>query len=258
MHWNPSEKKTFEVKGIQGWYFENNPSAKTILHCHGNYGNISYLRNIVKLAREQGLNLIVYDYHGYGKSKGSPSPKTILDDGEIVYQYAVKTLGISPDNLIIWGESLGGAVATHIASKFPCSILVLVATFSSLDDLIKDTYPNIFVKGLTNLIGVFLPTLPSKEKISRVNAPVVIIHSKEDELIPYNNAKRMYESISHECKKFITVNGYHASPKLTKEVLEEILAFCCTDISRCHCVDDLLKNIGTGEPHCTIFNIGRI
>lgn len=245
--WTPDDAEELNVGGLNGWYFRNSPTAKTILHCHGNAGNISHLRHIITLCKKQKLNLVVYDYSGYGKSAGSASPSKVCDNGDTMYNYVTTTLGVHPDNLILWGESLGGAVATHIASTRDCSSLVLLATFSSLDDILLDTYP-----GLSSSLGCYLlrgvvNVMPSKEKISAVKCPIIILHSQQDEVIPYTNALRMFKTIPHPCKKFIEIEGAHAFPKLTGEILKEVLSFCCTDITQCYCVDELLEDIGNGK-----------
>jgi uncharacterized protein len=235
--------KEFTLKGVHGWYFNNYPENKTILHNHCNYGNISYLKDIIHMADKQQLNIIVYDYYGYGKSKGQPHPELIYTNGEMIYDYLTNTLGVHPQNVIVWGESLGGAVATHIASKYPCSSLVLLATFASLNDLFVDKFPKFTNIMKENVMKKIFHTLPSKDKIQSVNCPIIIIHSDEDNLIPITNAIKMYDSIKHQDKLFIKIKGDHSTPNINVRQVEEIFEFCGTDISRCFCLKDILEEI---------------
>lgn len=252
--WSPPEHKDFAFRGITGWIFRfhDQPYSKWMLHCHGNSGNISHLRHIISLCQRQGLNLLVFDYRGYGKSPGRPSPKRICEDGEAAYEYLTQHLEVAPERIVVWGESLGGAVATHVASKHPASVLVLVATFSSIDDIIHDSYPGIISSCFCFVLRAMVNCLVSKDKIDKVKCAVVVLHSREDEVIPFPSAERMYQRIPHSCKRFIEVTGYHASPKLTPDVLEDIMSFCCTDTSQCYAVCDLLEEIGRGHPRAAL------
>lgn len=253
--WSPPEHEDFTYKGITGWVFRFNeqPHSKWMLHCHGNSGNISHLRHIISLCQRQGLNILVFDYRGYGKSAGRPTPQRICEDGEAAYEYLTQHLQVNSDRILIWGESLGGAVATHVASKHPHSVLVLVATFSSLDDVIKDSHPGLISRFFCFVLRAMVNCLVSKDKIDKVKGAVVVLHSRDDEVIPFPSAERMYGRIQHGCKRFIEVTGYHASPRLTPDVLEEIMGFCCTDTSQCYAVCDLLDEIGKGEARVSIF-----
>jgi uncharacterized protein len=242
--WSPNiPYLEFYLNGLNGWYFNNYPDNKTILHCHCNYGNISYLKETITMADRQQLNLIVFDYYGYGKSVGKAHPNNIYKNGEDIYKYLTEELRVSPNKIIVWGESLGGAVATHIASKYECSNLVLLATFASLNDLFVDTFPRFSLLAQENIMKSIFYTLPSKDKIRGVNSSIAIIHSIEDKMIPISNARKMYNSIEHENKLFIEIKGEHWSPNIKLEQLEQLFNFCNTDTSRCCYVKDILEEI---------------
>lgn len=238
-------KDLFIDDRLHAWHFIRDPEAKTILHCHGNSYNISHMSHIIRLTERANLNLLVWDYSGYGKSKGSPNPNQVYQDGEKVYTYLNQT--VPAHQIIIWGESLGGAVATHIASIFPCSTLVLVSTFSSIDDIMSDTYPGIATGLACFLLRGALNMMPSKEKLALVKSPVLIAHSIEDDLIPYSNAMRLYNTVSHNIKKFVTMKGPHSAPILNRDILHEIFTFCCVDASCCYRMDDIIKDLAQGH-----------
>lgn len=241
--WEPNipYKKLFIDNRLSAWHFDNYPEAKTVLFCHGNYGNISYKDYVVAMCDRQQINLLLFDYRGYGKSLGTPSQKGICADGEMVYRYLIKS--ITADKIIIWGESLGGAVATHVASRNSCATLILMSTFSSLDDILRDSTLGFFPTMLARTLGFVTDTMASKDRIKRVTCPVVILHSPEDELIPYSNGLRLFNAIPHSCKIFLEIRGEHGSPDITENDIRRMFNFCCLDTSRCHLTHDILAMI---------------
>ena len=242
----PHEKLMIE-DSISAWHFNNFPDSKTILYCHGNYGNISHKDDLVNLCLGQRLNLLLFDYRGYGRSKGYPSQFGLYEDGDSVYRYLSQR--VDPDRIIIWGESLGGAVATYIASKYPCSSLILLSTFSSLDDIISDSsivrWPvaGPCIIGIAKILGMLMDRMSNKTRIRDVKCPIVIIHSREDGLIPFANAERTFNSISHGCKLFIEIKGIHSNPELNEDLLRKIFTFCCIDATACAISKDILERI---------------
>jgi esterase/lipase len=209
---------------IHGWHFRNFRGAKTILFCHGNSGNISHRKYIIDTCYKLNINLLIFDYRGYGQSGDIPSKRNIRKDGEIMYNYL--TQYCMPKDIVVWGESLGGHVATYIASKYPCKSLILFSTFSSITDIIG--YSNKF-KLFSSVINSFVPLLidilPSRELIKKVKVPVFIIHSKNDTMIPYQCAMDMYDSIRHKNKYLEWIDGDHSSPKITDEQTKKLFMF---------------------------------
>jgi hypothetical protein len=221
---------------LHGWFISiDSDQIRTpiILFCHGNSGNISYRRYVVDLCHEMKLSLFLFDYQGYGLSGGRTTLDSLKQDGEAAYNY-IRELGYQPEQIIVWGESLGSIVATHIASKYPCHRLLLLAAFVDLPSLaksansllIKAAYPFILLQGESNLA-----------RIKTIMVPTLIIHSIEDELIPYSHAKQLYQGIKHPWKSIITIKGCHGTPQLTPENIEEIMRFCWQKAQltpRCH------------------------
>lgn len=234
-------KKIMIEQRLSSWRFDSFPGRKTVLFCHGNYGNISYTDFVIKICHRQKLNLLVFDYSGYGTSLGVPSQRIACDDGEAAYKYLRETL--SPDDIIVWGMSMGGAVATYIASRNPCHSLILMSTFSSLDDIVRDYGYGRLTSFLVNCFSLIIDNMPSKHRIRSVKCPIAIVHSKDDELIPYSNAQRLYNAIQHSCKQFIDIGGGHVSPIIEDNVLSELFTFCCLDASDCHLSRKVLKSL---------------
>ena len=226
-------------QNINGWHFNNFPGAKTVIFYHGNAGNISHRDYIIDICEQFQFNLLLIDYRGFGLSEGTYDQKSICIDGIAAYLYLRQFA--KAKNIIIWGESLGGAVATHVASMYPCHCLILLSTFSSLDDII---YYSDYSKVLT-MCGSFMAKylvdcMPSKTKIKKVKCPIAIVHSKNDELINYKCSQIMYRAISHDNKKMITIDGGHSSPILDVTSLNKLLDFIQVDIRTC-LVPDIIK-----------------
>jgi len=224
--------KTEDNCSLHGWLFTcpKNKTGETVLLCHGNTGNISYRDFLIEICSTFKLNAILFDYRGYGKSSGFPSQEKIFEDGQTIYDWAVNIKKIDPEKIIIWGESLGGAVATYLASKNTCKSLVLLATFASLYDIIFQSL-NLFEKAILMYMFFCIDPMETKKRIRQVKCPVIIIHSPDDGFIPYENAVILHSNVIHENKHLITIEGSHTSPKINSLKMIEIMnIMCCRDI----------------------------
>ena len=237
---------------IHGWYFNDFPGHKTVMFCHGNSGNISHRSYIVDICKKLELNLFIFDYRGFGRSSHRPTKRNLKKDGEAAYKFLSDHKNIEADNIIVWGESLGGFVAIWTASKFPCRSLILLSTFSGLDDAIVNYFePGLkqsLAYGYSSLVGMRYDIMPSRNYIRKVKCPVVIAHSKEDDIIPYRCAKILYNNISHNYKTLVTIKGKHSSPIIKYEDLDKILMYCDVPLDvysqRCD-IDGMLNNLET-------------
>ncbi|MFH0732977.1 MAG: alpha/beta hydrolase [Candidatus Omnitrophota bacterium] len=186
---------------INGWFIPGDNAKYTLLFCHGNAGNISHRLEKIIILRDIGVNIFIIDYRGYGNSEGSPSEKGLYIDARAAYDYLVNTRKNAPENIIIYGESLGGAVAVDLASKVKAGALIAEGTFSSARDMAKKMYP--FLPAL-----VFSSRLDSVSKIKKVGAPKLFIHSKNDEIVPFILAIKLYNAAG-EPKDMIELFGGH-------------------------------------------------
>lgn len=221
------------TESISAWYFKfaQQKDDKTIMFCHGNNGNISWRGYIVDLCQFLGVNLLLFDYRGYGQSVGIPTPETICQDGIIVYEW-LRTF-CSAENVFLWGESLGGAVAVHVASRKPCARLICMSTFSSLDDIvINKSIPRWLAIPSSLVVKVLCNNLPNKSKIRTVKSPIAVMHSVDDEMIPYPCARNLYDAIGHDQKLFLEIKGAHSAPEITQEQVYELVKFCGFDFAR--------------------------
>lgn len=236
--------------GATGWWFHDFPGQPTILYCHGNAANISYWNHMINLIHSQRLNLFIFDYHGFGQSHGKPSVKSMIQDGMEAYQFLVQH--VQPSQMVVWGESLGGVPAIQIACHHPIAYLALAGTFSHPADVIKEWNLNPWLEYPARLI----PKLDNVKYLARVKVPVVIIHSPEDEVIPYSCALELYQAIQSPCRKLVTISGSHTNPQMTTEQLREIFGFCCLNTEYCQAAEPHLQKICHDCRQFCPFNFG--
>lgn len=204
---------------ITVWYFKHFARRPTVLFFHGNYGNISYREYVWRICQQFELNLMLVDYRGYGKSNGDPTPGGICQDGLIAYDYLLDRVE-DPNKIVIWGESLGGSVATYVAANRRCRCLLLLCTFASIEDVIfRNEYIPWWIKSSGLIIKHLIDNVPSKERIMKVKDPVIVMHSIDDELINYENANILFNNVQHNFKDLITIGGGHSTPKFTQDDL---------------------------------------
>lgn len=181
---------------LHGWFFPGT-KAQTLLYLHGNAGNISNRLDKIQFLRQIGWSLFIFDYRGYGDSEGSPSIEGVLKDSEAALRYLVRSRQIPTEQIILFGESLGGALATDLASREPFGGVILESNFTSLRDMAQSAYP--FVPDL-----IVPDVYRSIEFIRQIKAPLLIIHGAQDHIIPVEMGKRLFKSAPHP-KRFYSV-----------------------------------------------------
>lgn len=187
---------------LNAWWIENPDARATLLFLHGNAGNISHRLNSLEIFYKLGLSVLIIDYRGYGKSRGKPSEQGTYIDAETAWTYLSNEKNIPPENIIIFGRSLGGAIAARLAEKHPSAALIMESSFTAISDIGKHYYPYLPTSLLARI------KYPSIDKISNVTSPVLIIHSHDDEIIPYQHGEELYEA-AKEPKSFLDINGGH-------------------------------------------------
>jgi uncharacterized protein len=175
-----------------------------LLMCHGNAGNLSEFDRPLHYAglTRLGLNLLAFDYRGYGESSGSPSENGLYRDAEAAYRYLREKLGVAPDRIIVFGHSLGSAVAVDLVSRVPVAGLILDGALTSAVERGRELYPYIPVRWIA------ASRFNSLEKIAPVKVPKLFLHAKGDDVIPLAHGRRLFEA-APEPKTFVELQGGH-------------------------------------------------
>ncbi|MBI3839676.1 MAG: alpha/beta hydrolase [Planctomycetia bacterium] len=186
---------------LHGWYVPHPQPRAVVLFAHGNAGNISHRTEILELlANRLGVSVLIFDYRGYGRSEGRPSGAGILADARAARRWLAERAKMSEAEVVLMGESLGGAVLVDLAAKDGARALILENTFSSLPDVAAFHYPWVPVK-------LFMRTqLNSTKKIRDYHGPLLQIHGDADTIIPLALAERLYDA-ANPPKQFVLIRG---------------------------------------------------
>ncbi len=183
---------------IHGWMIPSRQVSRQVtLYLHGNAGNLTHRVDHIQALLEVGTALLIIDYRGYGKSDGEPTEEGCYRDTDAAYEYLLKE-GYSAERIILYGESLGTAMATDLASRRPTGGVILEAPFPSAKAVAATVLP---VLGPLVVSG-----LNTGEKIPKVQAPVLVIHGTKDQVINYELGRQVFEAAT-EPKQFWAVEG---------------------------------------------------
>lgn len=189
---------------VHAWFLPSpvEPSTEqhTVLVCHGNAGNISHrLDRTLLMHSNLGTDVLLFDYRGFGRSSGRPDEAGTYEDARAAFRYLVDDRGVDETRVVLFGESLGAAVAIQLATEVEAAGLVLEAPFTSIPDMAREVYP--FVPNF------WLRTRYANiEKISAVTEPLLVVHGTEDRTVPFEHGKALFEAAT-EPKRFLPVEG---------------------------------------------------
>ena len=187
---------------LHGWWVPSRNARGTILLMHGNAGNISHRLGYLTMFNRLGYSVLLFDYRGYGKSGGHPDEEGTYRDAEAAWLHLTATRNVGPRDIVMVAESLGGGVATWLALKYPPRALVLASTFRSVPDLGAQIYPWLPVRLLARI------TYDNLARIARVDAPVLIAHSCDDDVIPFAHGEALFAA-AREPKQMLVLAGGH-------------------------------------------------
>jgi fermentation-respiration switch protein FrsA (DUF1100 family) len=185
---------------LNGWYRPHPLSSQVLVWFHGNAENTGQGLVLLPVFARLGVNVLEVDYRGYGKSSGSPSEWGLYCDADAIYDYLIHQRNFRPTDLILYGHSLGGAVAVDLASRRECGGLIVQSSFTSLPDMARRLFPIPFV-GLA-IRGRF----NSIQKIQQVKAPVLVAHGTNDEAVPFWMGRKLYDTAPPP-KRWIAIDG---------------------------------------------------
>jgi hypothetical protein len=187
-----------------GWWVPVTGARGVVLFFYGNGGNVSYYLDILPVFNELGLTTLMIDYRGYGLSEGHPSEEGTYKDAEAAWDYLIHEKKIPPNRIIVMGRSLGGAIAAWLASRNTPGLVILESSFLSFAKVAKDLYPWAPTKLLFGNI------YNTEAAIGIIRSPVLIIHSQDDEIVPFNHGLKLFE-LAGEPKEFLKISGSHNS-----------------------------------------------
>ena len=211
---------TEDGETLHGWWIpapdvsrETSPDASrahTLLFFHGNAGNISGRLESVKQFHELGLNVLIVDYRGYGQSTGSPSEEGLYRDAMACWRYLKGAKGIAPQEIIVFGRSMGGGPATWIAEREKPGAVILESVFTNVPDVGAHHYSFLPVRALaTNQFD-------NEARVAEIGAPKLFIHSRDDRVVPFELGRRLYEAAA-EPKQFLEIESGHNDGFLVSE-----------------------------------------
>ena len=175
-----------------------------LLVCHGNYGNIGFgdRPRFYAMTRDLGVNLLAFDYRGFGESEGSPSERGVYADARAAYDWLREVRRVPPERIVIFGHSLGSGVATELASRVPSAGLIVEGAFTSVPDRGQELYPVMPVRIVASY------RFANIEKVPTLAIPKLFLHSPTDDIIPYAHGERLFAAAA-EPKRFVSVRGGH-------------------------------------------------
>jgi alpha-beta hydrolase superfamily lysophospholipase len=187
---------------LHGWFFPGSTRKHiAFLIFHGNAGNICHRLHFYDAWLELGVSVFAFDYRGYGQSEGTPSEHGTYLDGLAAYSWLLRR-EFGPENIVLLGKSLGGGIASEVALREQVGGLILQNTFSSIPDIGSELFPFLPVR----LMGSI--RYETVKKLPRIQAPVLIMHSRGDDFIRYTHAERNFAA-ANDPKMFWEIRGTH-------------------------------------------------
>ena len=195
--------KTSDNIELLGWYHEKNlKDFKTLIFFHGNAGSLENRIHKLNHFQDMNINFLIIAWRGFSGNKGNPSEQGLYEDGKSAIDWLIKK-GVSEKNLILYGESLGTGVATHLAQNKNYAGVILETPFTSMIDAAKKFYPYIPVKLLLK------DKFENYKKIKNINSPILIMHGEVDQLVPFSMGKKIYEIANKPKYSYFTKYDNH-------------------------------------------------
>jgi fermentation-respiration switch protein FrsA (DUF1100 family) len=190
---------------LHGWFLPSpnrRAAPHTLLFLHGNAGNISHRSASVAIFRELGLDQLIIDYRGYGQSAGKPGEAGLYRDADAAWRWLTGSRGVAPADVVVFGRSLGGAVATELAARVRPGALIVESGFTDVPSMARLHHP---------LLARFVPLryrFASAEYLGRVQSPVLVLHSPDDGIVPFAHGRALYAAAPGP-KRFVELVGGH-------------------------------------------------
>lgn len=193
---------TEDGEQLSGWYIPAREPRATLLYLHGNGGNIGHRLDPIAVFNRIGLDVLIIDYRGYGDSTGRPSEEGTYADALAAWRFLTVTRGIPPQRIVLFGESLGGAVAAWLAAREQPAGLMLYASFTSVPDMAQALYPLLPARWLARY------RYDTRAALADGASPLLILHSRDDELIPFSHGEALLAA-ARAPKGLVELEGGH-------------------------------------------------
>ena len=193
---------TSDDERLHGWYVPAAKSRGVVLFFHGNAGNISHRLDSIGIFHQLGLDILIIDYRGYGRSTGKASEKGTYMDAQAAWSYLVNERGIAANRIMVFGRSLGGAIGAWLGTRHTPGAVIIESSFTSGVDMAHRLYPFLPARLITRL------RYPVEEYASRLKCPVLVVHSRDDEIIPFDMGRSIYAAVKQR-KSFLELSGDH-------------------------------------------------
>ena len=187
---------------LHGWWIPHPQPRAALLHLHGNAGNVSHRLKLIRIFHDLGLAVLIFDYRGYGRSQGKPTEEGTERDTLAAWRHLTEVRKMPPAQIVLHGQSLGAALAAWLAAREQPGALILESAFTSVPELAAELYPWLPARRLARF------RYATREHLNTVRCPVLVIHSPEDEIIPYVHGRRLYDAAPRP-KAFLTLRGDH-------------------------------------------------
>lgn len=194
---------------LHGWFIAGR-SPRALLFFHGNAGNISHRLDSIRQFHELGLSVLIIDYRGYGQSEGRTTEKGIYRDAEAAWRYLTEHRGLAGSDIVVFGRSLGASVASRLAAEHQPLALIVESSFTSVPDIARELYPWLPARWLSRLKHA------TRDYIQDVSCPVLVVHSRDDEIIPFHHGEEIFES-ANEPRTLLAIHGTHNDAFLRDE-----------------------------------------
>ncbi len=221
LHYQVLELTAADGVRLRGWWVPHPEPRGALLFFHGNAGNISHRLHTLELFHGQRMSVLMLDYRGYGRSEGRPSEAGTAQDARAAWSWLRQQAEVPAEEIIIAGRSLGAAVAAELASvKAPAGV-VLEAPFRSVPLLARELYPFLPVRWLARI------DYPVEQLVTRIEAPVRVLHSRDDEIVPFAHGQAVYDRAAHPCGLVPLQGGHNTafldSRQLWLEAIDDFL-----------------------------------
>ncbi len=194
---------------LHGWWLPGD-TRTTLLFFHGNAGNISHRLHSLEQFHGLGLSVLIIDYRGYGRSEGRPGEQGTYDDALAAWRHVIEQRGIPAHEVILFGRSLGAAIAAWLGTQTAPGAVILEGAFTSIPDLGQELYPFLPVRWLSRF------DYATREYVAGITAPVLIVHATRDEITGFHHAEALYEAATGT-RQLLALDGTHNNAHVRDE-----------------------------------------